>query len=114
MQKQHLCIAFAAAVLLLAGKLWSQATQAESQPAYLNPALPVDQRVDDLVSRMTLEEKIGQMNISWATGYEGTRQGVLGGEPEACGLVGNLLVFRSAAVCAAPRAVARSPSCSAT
>jgi beta-glucosidase len=29
--------------------------------AYLNPDLPTDQRVDDLVSRMTLDEKIGQM-----------------------------------------------------
>jgi len=28
---------------------------------YLNPALPVEQRVADLLSRMTLEEKIGQM-----------------------------------------------------
>ncbi|HET6255032.1 MAG TPA: glycoside hydrolase family 3 C-terminal domain-containing protein [Puia sp.] len=28
---------------------------------YLNPTLPVDQRVTDLVSRMTLDEKIGQM-----------------------------------------------------
>ena len=28
---------------------------------FMNPDLPVDQRVDDLVSRMTLEEKIGQM-----------------------------------------------------
>jgi beta-glucosidase len=30
-------------------------------PAYLNPELPVDVRVDDLVSRLTLEEKVGQM-----------------------------------------------------
>ncbi len=30
-------------------------------PAYLNPELPVDQRVDDLVSRMTLEEKASQV-----------------------------------------------------
>jgi len=29
---------------------------------FLNPNLPVDQRVDDLVSRMTLEEKISQMS----------------------------------------------------
>ena len=29
--------------------------------AYLNPDLPTDQRVNDLVSRMTLDEKIGQM-----------------------------------------------------
>src|SRR5258708_4751697 len=28
---------------------------------FLNPDLPTDQRVDDLVGRMTLEEKIGQM-----------------------------------------------------
>ena len=27
---------------------------------YMNPALPVEQRVDDLVGRMTLEEKISQ------------------------------------------------------
>ena len=30
-------------------------------PAYLNPDLPVDQRVDDLVGRMTLEEKASQV-----------------------------------------------------
>ncbi|HEY5883216.1 MAG TPA: glycoside hydrolase family 3 C-terminal domain-containing protein, partial [Pyrinomonadaceae bacterium] len=28
---------------------------------YLNPSLPLDRRVDDLVSRMTLEEKVSQM-----------------------------------------------------
>ena len=32
------------------------------QPHYLNPDLPVDQRVEDLVSRMTVEEKISQMS----------------------------------------------------
>src|SRR5215475_2827799 len=30
-------------------------------PAYKNPSLPIDKRVDDLVSRMTLEEKVSQM-----------------------------------------------------
>ena len=34
---------------------------AGARPPYLNPALPVAQRVDDLVSRMTLDEKISQM-----------------------------------------------------
>jgi beta-glucosidase len=33
----------------------------EATPAYRNPALPVEQRVDDLISRMTLEEKSLQM-----------------------------------------------------
>src|ERR1700682_1782665 len=30
-------------------------------PAYKNPSLPIEKRVDDLVSRMTLEEKVSQM-----------------------------------------------------
>ena len=30
------------------------------QPAYQNPALAFEERVDDLVARMTLEEKISQ------------------------------------------------------
>ncbi|NOY77873.1 MAG: glycoside hydrolase family 3 protein, partial [Calditrichaeota bacterium] len=34
---------------------------AQKVPDYLNSKLPVDQRVNDLLSRMTLEEKIGQM-----------------------------------------------------
>jgi beta-glucosidase len=33
----------------------------EGKPAYLNTELPFDLRADDLVSRMTLDEKIGQM-----------------------------------------------------
>ena len=35
---------------------------AGERPAYLNPALPVDQRVDDLVSRLTVEEKAAQFS----------------------------------------------------
>ena len=33
------------------------------KPIYLNPELPFQKRVEDLLSRMTLEEKIGQMNM---------------------------------------------------
>lgn len=33
----------------------------ESNADYLNPTLPIAQRVSDLLSRMTLEEKVGQM-----------------------------------------------------
>src|SRR5260370_32884515 len=32
-----------------------------SLPAYKNPSLPIEKRVEDLVSRMTLEEKVSQM-----------------------------------------------------
>ena len=40
----------------------AQKTAAQnSLPAYKNPKLPLDERVDDLVSKMTLEEKISQM-----------------------------------------------------
>jgi beta-glucosidase len=34
---------------------------AQSAPAYLDTSLPIDQRVNDLVSRLTTEEKISQM-----------------------------------------------------
>jgi beta-glucosidase len=33
------------------------------EPPYLDPALPLEARVDDLVSRMTFEEKLGQINM---------------------------------------------------
>ncbi len=33
----------------------------EQKPAYLNPSLSVEERVKDLLSRMTLEEKVGQI-----------------------------------------------------
>ncbi len=32
-------------------------------PVYKNPVYPVEKRVEDLLSRMTLEEKLGQMNM---------------------------------------------------
>lgn len=35
--------------------------QTQSPPPYKNPALPIETRVNDLVSRMTLEEKVSQM-----------------------------------------------------
>ena len=35
--------------------------ESQSLPPYKNPNLPVEQRVDDLVSRLTLEEKVAQM-----------------------------------------------------
>jgi len=32
---------------------------------YWNPALPVEQRVEDLLARMTLEEKVAQILTIW-------------------------------------------------
>ena len=46
---------FAAVLMIAVSPLRAQ------QPAYLNPALPVDQRVDALIGQMTLEEKVSQM-----------------------------------------------------
>jgi beta-glucosidase len=38
-------------------------SQITEKPLYKNPSYPVDQRIDDLISRMTLEEKVGQLNM---------------------------------------------------
>src|SRR5437667_12359463 len=38
-----------------------QATPNLASAAFINPSLPIDQRVNDLISRMTLEEKVSQM-----------------------------------------------------
>ena len=38
----------------------------EKAPDYKNPRLPVERRVADLLSRMTLEEKVAQLTCLWA------------------------------------------------
>ena len=57
-------LCFLTLVLWLIGS-GSVATTQETRPdpgaAYLNPKLPREQRVNDLISRMTLEEKVSQM-----------------------------------------------------
>ena len=52
--------------ILLVAILCAAFSSAQSAPApasakYKNPALPIDQRVDDLIQRMTLEEKVSQL-----------------------------------------------------
>jgi beta-glucosidase len=39
--------------------------QGAGQPAYRNVQLPVEQRVADLMGRMTLEEKVAQTHALW-------------------------------------------------
>jgi beta-glucosidase len=46
---------------LLLGLPHSATSGKGETPPYKNPALPIEKRVDDLVSRMTLEEKVSQM-----------------------------------------------------
>ena len=48
---------------ILAGgmRLWAQSSS--SVPIYLDPKQPIERRVDDLMSRMTLKEKVGQLNL---------------------------------------------------
>jgi beta-glucosidase len=48
-------------VLIVASLATAQESKTAPGQPYLNPALPIERRVDDLVSRMTLEEKVSQM-----------------------------------------------------
>lgn len=45
----------------------AQAQTKRDELVYLDPAQPVETRVDDLLGRMTLEEKIAQMDL-WEFG----------------------------------------------
>ncbi len=56
-----LIVAAAACITLLAAR--AQEGPGAGKPSYLDPGRPIEQRVDDLLRRMTLEEKIGQMNM---------------------------------------------------
>ena len=51
-----------AIILLLGGLLLSSQTSS-AVPAYLEPNQPVERRIDDLLARMTLKEKVGQLNL---------------------------------------------------
>ena len=48
-------------VLLAVFHSAAQTTPTSSVPPYLNPSLPINERVDDLVARMTLDEKASQL-----------------------------------------------------
>jgi beta-glucosidase len=55
------CLALAGGILVSGGRAGAQAPAAPPLP-YLDPDLPIERRVDDLVGRMTLQEKVMQMN----------------------------------------------------
>jgi beta-glucosidase len=56
-----------AALLSFVVLFFSAFAQSQKPLPYMDPSLPIQQRVDDLVSRMTLDEKAAQM-ISTAPG----------------------------------------------
>ncbi len=67
-------------------------SQGQNVPPYKNPQLPVEQRVADLLSRMTLEEKVAQLEGSW----QNTRQ--TGAENLFLDATGNFQPDRAAVV----------------
>jgi len=114
--KRH---AVLSAVVVLCGSMIGAARPpgaAAQTPAYLDPDLPVEQRVDDLVSRMTLEEKVSQMQDQapaiprlgipeynwWNEALHGVaRSGLATSFPQAIGFAStwnDSLVFRMATV----------------
>jgi beta-glucosidase len=56
-----MCVAYVRLIAVASVVLWSAAGLAQDAPIYLNPSQPVAARVSDLVGRMTLEEKVSQM-----------------------------------------------------
>lgn len=62
----RLKLRFAAAIILLAGSVTRLSAQ-QNIPVYKNAHAPVAQRVKDLIGRMTVEEKIGQLStlLGW-------------------------------------------------
>jgi beta-glucosidase len=54
-----------ATLVLLAALAALSAAKAQNAPPYRDAKLPVEQRVTDLLSRMTLEEKIAQLQGAW-------------------------------------------------
>ncbi|HEX8292082.1 MAG TPA: glycoside hydrolase family 3 C-terminal domain-containing protein [Pyrinomonadaceae bacterium] len=53
--------ALALCLAVISSPVPAQVPQADGRAPYLDPSLPLDRRVADLVSRMTLEEKVSQM-----------------------------------------------------
>jgi beta-glucosidase len=52
-------------MILLGLALVAATASAQARAPYLDPRLPIERRIDDLLGRMTLEEKVGQMLCLW-------------------------------------------------
>lgn len=81
---------------LVLAALFGAIPMASAQPKFRNPDLPVEQRVDDLLKQLTLEEKIGQtmmgspeikrLGIPKYDGWNEALHGVATVFPQAIGL----------------------------
>jgi beta-glucosidase len=49
--------------LALPGSAWLYSQSAPATPIYLDAKRPIEERIDDLISRMALKEKVGQLNM---------------------------------------------------
>src|SRR6266567_3146878 len=74
-----LAVLFIASLLMLPVSLQPQASDTA---IYLDPKQPIEVRVDDLMSRMTLEEKVGQLNMPCV--YVDQLGKDIGSKTEAC------------------------------
>ena len=63
MAKKHVAWLMLTCGAALASITMVLAQTGDSTPAYLDPKRPIEERVDDLMSRMTLKEKVGQLNL---------------------------------------------------
>src|SRR5829696_6908847 len=54
-------VALALCLVVVSSPVPAQTQNPDARAPYLDPSLPLERRVDDLVSRMTLEEKVSQM-----------------------------------------------------
>ncbi|MEE2692552.1 MAG: glycoside hydrolase family 3 N-terminal domain-containing protein [Pseudomonadota bacterium] len=68
----HVCSLRALAPLLFGLALlgWAPAAAPAATPVYKDPSAPVEARVNDLLKRMTLEEKIAQITTLWQNKVE--------------------------------------------
>src|SRR5947208_16664509 len=50
-------------LLVLTALIFPGSIRTVANPMYLHPQQPIERRVEDLLSGMTLEEKVGQLNL---------------------------------------------------